>query len=277
MARFDNFVGIDLGGGKGKNTAVAHLRVTATGIEVVDFGTGKEAAWYDDRLLGYLQQVAGPSTCVAFDAPLTLPVCVRCTLPDCPTNDVCDVPMVSWFRTRMWPNGALDSKSGKKPRYTSYTQRATEVILHEGHDILPRETLGQGMGPLTARTAYLVRALQNQYRLNDNLIEVYPKATITLLFGKRIASQYKRSANGSRTRVEILNGLTELTFAPGVDRNVGLANDHKFDAILCAYTAFLYAQGKCLPPPDAEVARDGWIWAPAGPTREREAGRLTRE
>ena len=36
----------------------------------------------------------------------------------------------------------------------AYVQRAAEVILHRQHGILPRETLGQGMGPLTAPKLY---------------------------------------------------------------------------------------------------------------------------
>ena len=93
---------------------------------------------------------------VAIDAPLTLPSCVRCELPACPGADVVHgADRSTWFRER--ENGAR--VAGKKPKYTPYTQRASEVLLHEEHKILPRETLGQGMGPLTARAAYLTRAL----------------------------------------------------------------------------------------------------------------------
>src|SRR5206468_990515 len=108
-----------------------------------------------------------------------------------------------WFRER--ENGT--HVAGKKPKYTPYTQRATEVILSEEHQILPRETLGQGMGPLAARGAYLVRALATSHKLDENLIEVYPKATLFQLFGKKIAGKYKRSAQSQPTRLDILNRL----------------------------------------------------------------------
>jgi predicted nuclease with RNAse H fold len=183
---------------------------------------------------------------------------VRCTLPTCPTSDHCQVPIISWFRDR--ENGAR--VAGKKPRYTPYTQRATEVVLHEEHRILPRETLGQGMGPLTARAAYLSRALAATHRLNENLIEVYPKATITQLFTARVAGRYKRSADSPQTRLEILNALGDLSFAPGAWREDGLANDHKFDAIICAYTAWLWSRGRCVVPTSDTVLADGWIWFP---------------
>jgi predicted RNase H-like nuclease len=256
-SQFDSFIGVDLGGGKGKNTAVAHLERCDGGVEVRDYGTGKDAPWYDDRLIAYLRE--HPRALVAIDAPLTLPTCVRCTLPACPGSHECTVPTVSWFRAR--ENGAA-REAGKKPKYTPYTQRASEVILHEDHQILPRETLGQGMGPLTARAAYLTRALSSTHRLDENLIEVYPKATLTQLFAARTAGRYKRSGDSPQTRLEILNALTDLRFAPGAWREHGLANDHKFDAIICAYTAYLWSRDACVEPTDAVAKSDGWIWFP---------------
>ncbi len=263
-AQFKTFIGVDLGGGKGKNTAVARLELVApeaspdgkAAVEVRDYGTGREAPWYDDRLLAYLGEHR--DALIAIDAPLTLPSCVRCALPVCPGTDACTVPTISWFRER--ENGAR--VAGKKPKYTPYTQRASEVLLHEEHKILPRETLGQGMGPLTARAAYLTRALGATHRLDENLIEVYPKATLTQLFAARTAGRYKRSGDSPQTRLEILNALTDLRFAPGAWREHGLANDHKFDAIICAYTAYLWSRGACLEPTDPVVRDDGWIWFP---------------
>src|SRR5258706_344776 len=212
--RFQTYIGVDLGGGKGKKTAVARLeRAEGGGVRVVDYAPGRDAPWYDERLIAYLREHAAGAA-VAIDAPLTLPACVRCMLPACPTTERCDVPIIAWFRER--ENGARVPH--KKPKYTPYTQRATEVVLHEDHHILPRETLGQGMGPLTARAAYLTRALADAYRLNDNLIEVYPKATLTQLFTPRLAGRYKRSAGSAQARLEILNALPDLTFAPGVWR-----------------------------------------------------------
>jgi predicted RNase H-like nuclease len=252
MRAFSQFIGVDLGGGKGKNTAVARLRVAEDGtLEVVDYGTGKEAPWYDDRLVAYLREQ--PDALVAIDAPLTLPSC----LVDG------NAPIVTWFRER--ENGAR--VAGKKPKYTPYTQRATEVILHEEHQILPRETLGQGMGPLAARGVYLVRELAGTHRLDENLIEVYPKATLIQLFGKKRVDKYKRSAESPRTRLEILNALTDVRFAPGQWRQHALDNDHKFDAIMCAYTAYLWSQGRCVAPTSDVVKRDGWIWLPEAAER----------
>jgi predicted nuclease with RNAse H fold len=248
------FVGVDLGGGKGKNTAVAQLERTDEGLRVVYSNTDKG---YDDLLIEFLRPLAGAAI-VAIDAPLSLPSCVRCVEPVCPTLDRCEVPIVSWFRTQA--NGAL--KPGTKPKYTPYTQRGSEVLLAEEHQILPRETLGQGMGPLTARGQYLTRALRGAYQLNENLIEVYPKATLTKLFPEDVA-QYKRSGRSRDVRLKILNKLsTVLTFGPGQWREHAIENDHKFDAIICAYTAYLWSRGECVEPPNDVLRDDGWIWFP---------------
>jgi predicted nuclease with RNAse H fold len=277
MRQYRTFIGVDLGGGKGKSTAVARLErwPDGRGVTVVDYGTGKDAPWYDDRLVSYL--LAHPDALVAVDAPLSMPACVRCVEPTCPTQEVCEVPILAWFRARH-PNGhghtdgnghgspngnghANGARNGK-PRYTPYTQRATEVLLHEEHGILPRETLGQGMGPLSSRGLYLRRALAGAFTLDDNLIEVYPKATLTRLFSPRTAGRYKRSADSPAVRLDILNRLGDLTFAPGAWREDGLSNDHKFDAVICAYTAYLHAEGRCAAPTEEVVRDDGWIWVP---------------
>ena len=308
---FNTFIGVDLGGGKGKNTAVAVLRRGAEGVVVEQYDTGDGHPWFDDRLIPFLRDQAGDAV-VAIDAPLSLTACVRCREPVCPGMRECVDPTVVWFRQheerrQLQPgegpghgpghspsNGhSLGSKgakgssnghsltagvnghgghgingngtNGKKPTYTPYTQRLTEVLLHEDHGILPRETLGQGMGPLTARAAHLTRALAPLYRLNHNLIEVYPKATIWKLLGEETARTYKRHHAQAAVRLaKILRELPSLTFGPGQWRERGVHNDHMFDAVICAYTAYLWARDDWqLPVEGRDVfAVDGWIWTP---------------
>jgi hypothetical protein len=275
--RFERFIGIDLGGGKGRHTAVARLesREDGRGVVVRDYGEGPVGLWFDESLLEFLHAPEQSGALVALNAPLTLPVCARCTLPVCPSVRRCDVPIVRWFREReatLPPAGAphagslLDRVSDlrpAKPRYTPYTQRATDVLLAEEAGIQPRETLGQGMGPLAARGGYLRQALRSRFVLGSNLVEVSPKATVTRLFGERTAARYKRTADAAAVRLAILTELDELSFAPGAWREDGLSNDHKFDAVLAAFTGWLWAQGRCDPPPDETIAHDGWIWIPA--------------
>jgi hypothetical protein len=258
LTAFTDFIGVDLGGGKGRSTAVAHLRAVDDGparVEVVDYGTGKDVPFYDDQLLAYLRERAG--AVVAFDAPLSLPICLR---DDADPDDA--AKLARWFADRAGP-----PTPGRKPRYTPYTQRATEVILHEEHGLQPREALGQGMGPLTARAVYLRRALFPTFTLDHNLFEVSPKATLAQLCGAKLATRYKRSAASAAARLEILAQLPELRFAAGAWREHGLANDHKFDAVLCAFTAYLITRDACIPPPDPILAQDGWIWIPRPPDR----------
>lgn len=328
-AAFKTFIGVDLGGGKGKTTAVCRLRVPAqptAGVEVVVEDQGAGSNFYDDLLIEYLRRHADGAA-LAIDAPLSLPVCVRCTLSACPGAVACDVPAVSWFRLRDAQRLAQeeatgtvsDARSRGKPRYTPYTQRASEVVLHEEHGIIPRETLGQGMGPLTARMAYLRRALGSQYQLHRNLLEVYPKATLTQLFPdalpgpaalslaaagnapaergahrttvryrdsngnevrlgdvdeaeeesesprrprSQVARLYKRSGHALPIRTRVLEELPGLRFGPGQWREFTVQNDHQFDALICAYTAYLWARDGWMLPADPVFAEDGWIWFP---------------
>ena len=292
---FRCFLGVDLGGGKGKKTAVARLEVSDRNVlEVVEVGTSQDGQpFYDEALLSYLGR--HPGAALAIDAPLTLTACVRCRETVCPGMSACEDPTIVWFRTTGAELIAAalpderdrvvvvsgNGKAGRnghgpvngharqeKPTTTPYTQRAAEVVLHRRHGILPRETLGQGMGPLTARAAHLVRALASLgFDQHKNLIEVYPKATLHQLFGPQLARRYKGKADTWETRAGILESLSDtLQFsrASRMAREECLANDHCFDAVLCAYTAYLWARdGWRIPDDEREVyAVDGWIYAP---------------
>jgi predicted RNase H-like nuclease len=264
---FATFVGIDLGGGKGKSTAVAVLQPGSGAARVCYVGTrnGEGTPFHDDQLLEFLREYDPTETLIAVDAPLTLTACTRCRLPECVGLHRCEDPAITWFRDH---GTKLVVQPGKrrspKPAITPYTQRACEIVLHRQFGVVPRETLGQGMGPLTARAHYLRRALEGQYQLNRNIIEVYPKATVQMLFDASRASKYKREVNTWHTRAEMLEDLAdELRFE--VWREGCLRNDHCFDAVLCAYTGYLWAtEGWELPQQHREVFhQDGWIWFPS--------------
>src|SRR6185503_15607094 len=143
-----------------------------------------------------------------------------------------------------------------------------EVVLHRVHGIMPRETLGQGMGPLTARAAHLSKALGRfGYRLHENLIEVYPKATLQMLWGRKIAQSYKREVDTWDTRarvLESLRGRVEFGRRSRLAKEAVLSNDHCFDAVICAYTGYLFAQERwTLPAEHRDVfGVDGWIFTP---------------
>ena len=129
--------------------------------------------------------------------------------------------------------------------------------------IQPRETLGQGMGPLTARAAHLRRALAGRYERGRNLLEVYPKATIHQLAGADAARRYKRETNTWGARAALLEAWSQaLAFKAW--REESLRNDHSFDAVVCAYTGWLWmTEGWQRPDGFEEIdLLEGWIWRP---------------
>ena len=270
-ASFERFIGVDLGGGKGKKTALAVLERREDGVAVVGLAPrAGEPPLYDTALVQVIRSRAeGALLCV--DAPLGLPPCLRCVVPVCPGQEHCADPAVIEMRRlgSATTEPSRDHRRGK-PAVTPYTQRPTEVYLRERRGILPRETLGQGMGPLTARAIHLMRALADLFRPEDNAIEVYPRATLELL---NLGEPYKKQADA---RLRILSRMPGLSFAPGVWREQCVQSDHAFDAIVCAYTGYLWArEGWTLPEGCGVVPeRDGWIWVPpeaAGePKREVE-------
>ncbi len=293
---FTTFIGIDLGGSRGKSTAVAQIRVSdgereqATVLEVLTrfASPGRtEAPFHDESLLDYVAAL-GPGTAIAVDAPLTAPACVRCQLPVCPGIDACDVPATVWLRTigaELQEQAMADldrialipshTTFGRvtapglppfKQRVAPYTHRCAEVWLHYDRDLLPRDGLGQGTGPVSARAGHLRRLLAGRgFALNENLLEVSPRATIAALFGERLARGYKRDADPWETRAAIIERLGDslkFAFTSRLSREEVLRNDHCFDALLSAYTAFLWAREGWTMPDDAAFADDGWIWAP---------------
>ena len=71
--KFNHVLGIDLGGGKGKKTALATLRVDGSAATVVDIAPRTGAApFYDPTLLDTIRAY-GDETLLCIDAPLTLP------------------------------------------------------------------------------------------------------------------------------------------------------------------------------------------------------------
>jgi predicted nuclease with RNAse H fold len=259
MENFTRFIGVDLGGGRGKKTALAVLERSRDGVTVTRLmPRPKEAPLYDKALIAAVRERAERAV-VCIDAPLSLPPCLRCKEAVCPGQDACIDAEVVAMHALAAPADQRDHRRGK-PTITPYTQRATDLSLRR-RGILARETLGQGMGPLAARAAHLLRALAPKFRLNDNLIEVYPRATLHL---SGFREPYKKRVD---RRIDILASLGDLSFGPGVWREECRQSDHIFDAVLCAYTGYLRQRDAWQISPWAadQVDPQGWIWVPPEP------------
>jgi hypothetical protein len=293
---FHTFVGIDLGGARGKTTAVARLRrgdgdERVLVEEVTPRHQGVEP-WRDEVLVDYVGAL-GEGVVIAVNAPLTVPACLRCALPACPGQRACVDPAVVWMRNtgaelleealhsdrdRI---AAIPSSGGigtgraisrrtpaRSPQLAPYVHRAAEIVLHFERELLPRDSLGLGTGRIAARGGHLRRLLAGcGFVLNRNLLEVSPRATVAALFGAQKARGYKRDADPWETRAGIVDELRDVRFAATsrLSKEEVLSNDHCFEALLSAYTAWLWARdGWTLPDADELYDTDGWIWAPPG-------------
>jgi hypothetical protein len=189
--------------------------------------------------------------------------------------EACTDPAVVWLRTegRSLLRKVAVSVSGDRPRTVQqvaqarlapYAHRATEVELTYGRGLLPVSSLGTANGGIAARASQLRRRLRGAgFELHRNLIEVSPAATIGALCGVRAARGYKRDADPWRTRAVILERLGDLTFAPRsrMAREDSLQNDHCFDALISAYTAYRWAKDGW-PDPEGCFEEDGMIVVP---------------
>ncbi len=243
--------------------------------------------WNDDALLAYFGQWDAANTAIAINAPLTSPACVRCTLSKCPGTQVCVEPATVWLRTRgqeLQAQAVLADRSriASMPSSTSfsegvslptsarqqlppYTQRCTEVELHFSRGLLPREHLAQSSWAIATRAAFLRRSLSNLgFTLNESLLEVSPRCTVHALFGGKRARGYKRDADPWHTRASIVEGMTDISFATTsrMSREDVLRNDNCFDALISAYTGFLWARESWSIDPGEAFQDDGWIWVP---------------
>jgi len=272
---FSRFIGVDLGGGRGKTTAIAEIRSGPTGAQVIEVATRSgRLPWTDDTLLGRLMAASPTDAVIAVDAPLTQAACGRCERPVCPGMEACADPAVIWLRTE---GRALVRKvavetvgGGSRPafpaqaRLAPYAHRATELVMTYERGLLPLSAIGHASGAIAARAGQLRRRLRGVgFELHGNLLEVSPTATVAALCGPHAARGYKRDADPWHTRALILERLDDLSFAPQsrMAREEVLGNDHCFDAVISAYTAYRWAhEGWQLP--EGVFADDGWIFAP---------------
>lgn len=258
------YVGIDLGGGRGKTTAMCVLRAANARASVVTVLHRVAGGPLDDAALWSLLQGLTPEeSTIAVAAPLTATACERCPRPTCPGQNACPEPAVQWL-TRHSSRFFADDESHTRP--LAYAHRATDLFQVYSTKHLTPASLS-GPSPLVrGRALHLRRRLQGLgFALNQTLYEVSPRATVAALFGRDAAQGYKRDADPWLTRAKILAGLP-IDFAPGsrFAREEVLQYDHRFDALLGAFTAWQRdCYGWTIPADFIDIANeDGWIWTP---------------
>ncbi|RMH00103.1 MAG: hypothetical protein D6705_01380 [Deltaproteobacteria bacterium] len=286
--RFRRFIGISLGGGRGKQTAVArlswepgapspNLAIHHAATRIGHRGTGDHGEHRpvadtgylrDAELEAYLDAHVTDATLVAVDAPLVVPPCLRCDVP-CPGVAACPVDEVR-FATRI---GHV--RSGK-PAVLPYVERACEVVRQR--EALPvRAGWGQGTAPLAARMHYLRRRFAGRLVAGVNLVEVAPRAAVVRWFGEETERRTRAGALADvrRARADVLESLRGRLRFDHVWPELVVRQRAVFYAVIASVVACDLArcgwsfEDTVAEPLAAEVARSpevfvrgGWIWVP---------------
>jgi hypothetical protein len=260
------FLGISLSGGKSDKACVAvveyfpdHKKIFLA--RLLEKVRSEEFISADLKILEFVHQFNDDVESIAFDVPLTLPVCLQCPVK-CKGYETCTLPENVWMREFY---AGINRQKKPKKMFTPYTQRCVEAYIAHGLEI-PFEihhALGSNLAPLTARAQYLVR------RIKSPTLEVYPKLSVwrlgqSLKVAKSHLKFHKHSIGGDESRKVILQALTERqgVFIYQQDLKGMIENNHAFEAFICAYTAFLKFQRATEPRPPGFPRNSAWIEFP---------------
>lgn len=261
------FYGVSLAGGKSEKTSVVAL----------DFYTQHDKLFLGriDDHIGSDGEVSGDATLletlnapdqevqsVAFDAPLTIPLCFSCKIK-CPGAEMCSEPQIVW----MWKHYRKRKRRKKSTRlFTPYTERSVEMYVNtelEEPFLIP-SALGANSAPLAARAQYLLK------RLKPPAMEVAPRLSLwrigsELKIPRSSLRNHRHSVDGMKSRDLILRAIVEaqILFIYQQDINKMIESPQAFDAFFCALTAFYHFKGLCEPRPKDFPRKEGWIQFPA--------------
>ena len=131
--------------------------------------------------------------------------------------------------------------------------------------LLPLSSLGAANGAIAARAGQLRRRLRGAgFELHRNLARGLARRDDrgAVRRARRARLQARRRSVGAPAR-RSSSGSRDLSFAPQsrMAREDVLRNDHCFDAVIGAYTAYLWARDGW-PVPEGCFGEDGWIIAP---------------
>jgi predicted nuclease with RNAse H fold len=205
----------------------------------------KSPAEADQRLLE-LVRGAKPGI-LAIDAPLTLPPCLRCSAA-CrgPGIDRCE---------------RADARGLWRAGWNPTSQRLCELLIYERVHERPMPTMQ--LGALAARALVLARRFR-RLRPPPRVLEVYPRATLAALrAGDPAIRPRERAEERAAHRQGVIRAMRESGLIDVPDRlRRRLSEEHVFDALIAAYTGWLYPHG-LRPPPSVMHESDGWIWVPS--------------
>jgi hypothetical protein len=260
------FIGVSLSGGKSDKACVAILEYFPEHKKIFlarlfEKIKTEEIISADLKIHEIITQFGKEVESVAFDVPLTLPKCLRCSLP-CPGYEVCNLDEIKWLR-----NFYQEVNKGKKPKkmFTPYTQRCAESFvshaLEEPFDI--HHTLGSNVAPLAARAQFIQR------RLDLKCIEVFPKLSVWRLGQKLKVPKshlrfHKHIVGGDESRKIFLQHLCdrEGVFIYQQDLRAMVENNHAFEALICAYTGYLKFLGQTEARPSGFPKKEAWVEFP---------------
>lgn len=244
MANFRRMMGIELG--SGRRTAVVALdyfpdqrKVFLSALKTNFESSRQEHS--DEQLISTVNELA--PEIIGVDAPLSLPPCMECRLPACPSFGQCEVAAVRWMREEA-------ARSEGKVRYPSpYSQRPVDFLLRgrwqQEMQFPVDESFGASRAPLAAHMHYLRRHLQA-----ETFLEVIPRLALA-----GIAEQYglyprevRRARDveeGVENRFAILEKMSEVPqnalvphlFLYNAELNQLAQEISAFDALLCAWMA----------------------------------------
>lgn len=257
------FIGISLSGGKNDKACVAvveyypkyHKVFLSRLFEKIKSDDGISA---DLKIHEIIEQYKGEVETVAFDVPFNPPLSFDCE-PGCVAYENSDAPHIKW----MWEHHRKRAAKKKNVRlFTPYTQRAVEmyVATELEEPMIMHDALGANVAPMMARARYISR------RLTLPLIEVFPKLSVwrigrSLNVMKSHLRFHKHSVGGDDSRRSILHALSahNVVFVYEQDVRAMVANNHAFEAFICAFTAFLKYKSQTEPRPAGFPPSEAWI------------------
>ena len=262
------FMGVTLGGGKGRKTCVSVLeyftkekKLFLSQLHEQIEDNGKQSS--DTQIIQIIEKNKKELHGIALDAPLKLPKCLRCRLV-CPGHEKCQEPEIKWMWKR-FKKRAPEKRPNKI--FTPYTERCVEqYIASDIHpDLVSDHAFGSNRAPLAARALYLKRRIPKGIRVH----EVIPRVAVWHLglsmgFRKNNLIQYKQLTKGPTLRRQFLDRWSDegLSFIYHRDFKLMVKDSFAFDSFIGAYASYLKYRGQCINPPKDFPRSEAWVLIP---------------